>query len=81
MNLTLDNRNFMNIKSSILAVFFALFLMVPSVGTSADDHNHDAGATSTLQPADNWAPRMTVDQLQGKIFYLLEQSYQIQLIN
>ncbi len=53
-------------KKVVLAVFFAMFLMMPGASFSADDgHNH--GGQSTLQPADNWAPRITVDQLQGKI--------------
>ena len=53
-------------KRSILAVFFAMFLMTPAVSFSADDgHNH--GGQSTLQQADNWSPRITIEQLQNKI--------------
>lgn len=65
MNMILGNTG--TFKSSILAVFFAMFLMTPGAGFSADEHGHESGGQSTLQPADNWAPRITVDQLQGKI--------------
>lgn len=53
-------------KGAMLSVFFLMFLMTPGASFSADD-GHGHGGQSTLQPADNWAPRITVDQLQGKI--------------
>lgn len=58
--------SFKSSKISMLSVFFAMFLMTPAVSFSADD-GHDRGGQSTLQQADNWAARITIEQLQNKI--------------
>ena len=54
------------IKTAVIALSFGFLFAVPVVSTAAEGDGHDHGG-ATLQQADNWSPRITVEELQNKI--------------